>query len=98
MGSLRSSAHAHDLGHLDNESLAEYLTGALVGLRMTVRDPGVEQYIARRMVDQCFRCCAHPPPSWLSPRERSRQPEPWEHAVVEAGHGADPVAGEGEDE
>ena len=31
-------------------------------------------------------------------RERSRQPEPWEHAVLEAGHGADPVAGEGEDE
>src|SRR6266508_50570 len=34
----------------------------------------------------------------LSARERSRQPEPWEHAVVEAGEGADPVAGEGEDE
>jgi hypothetical protein len=25
-------------------------------------------------------------------------PEPWEHAVLEAGHGADPVAGEGEDD
>ena len=36
--------------------------------------------------------------SWLSARERSRQPEPWEHAVLEAGHGADPVAGEGEDD
>src|SRR6266542_3892050 len=36
--------------------------------------------------------------SCLSARKRSRQPEPWEHAVVEAGHGADPVAGEGEDE
>src|SRR6266545_2020430 len=36
--------------------------------------------------------------SCLSARERSRQPEPWEHAVVEAGEGADPVAGEGEDE
>src|SRR5215831_20934884 len=32
----------------------------------------------------------------LSVRERSRQPEPWEHAVVEAGEGADPVAAEGE--
>ena len=31
-------------------------------------------------------------------RERARQPEPREHAVLEAGHGADPVAGEGEDE
>ena len=30
--------------------------------------------------------------------ERSRQPEPWEHAVVEASHGADPIAGESEDE
>ncbi len=29
MGSLRSSSHAHDLGHLANEALAEYLTGAL---------------------------------------------------------------------
>jgi hypothetical protein len=36
--------------------------------------------------------------SGLSARERSRQPEPWEHAVVEAGDGADPVAGEGEEE
>jgi hypothetical protein len=36
--------------------------------------------------------------SCLSAWERSRQPEPWEHAVVEAGEGADPVAGEGEDE
>ena len=34
----------------------------------------------------------------LSVRERSRQPEPCEHAVVEAGHGANPVAGEGGDE
>src|SRR5260370_5285243 len=34
----------------------------------------------------------------LSARERRRQPEPWEHAVIEAGDGADPVAGEGEDE
>src|ERR1700732_3753192 len=33
----------------------------------------------------------------LSARERSREPEPWERAVLEAGHGADPVAGEGED-
>ena len=32
----------------------------------------------------------------LSARERSRQPEPWEDAVIEAGHGADPLAGEGE--
>src|SRR6266508_3342662 len=36
--------------------------------------------------------------SCLSARKRSRQPEPWEHAVVEAGDGADPVAREGEDE
>jgi len=35
--------------------------------------------------------------SCLPARERSRQAEPWEHAVVEAGEGADPVAGEGED-
>src|SRR4029453_5865805 len=35
---------------------------------------------------------------WLSALERSRQPEPWEQAVVEAGHGADPVAAEGEDD
>jgi AcrR family transcriptional regulator len=40
-----------------------------------------------------FRCRAPPPlGSWLSAGERSRQPEPAEHAVVEAGHGADPVA------
>src|SRR5688572_4807129 len=31
-------------------------------------------------------------------RERSRQPEPREHVAIEAGHRADPVAGEGEDE
>ena len=30
--------------------------------------------------------------------ERPRQPEPREHAALEAGHGADPVAGEGEDQ
>src|SRR5215211_6668413 len=34
--------------------------------------------------------------NWLSARERSRQPKPWEHGVLKAGHGADPVAGEGE--
>src|SRR5262245_45473372 len=34
----------------------------------------------------------------ISVRERLRQPEPSEHAIVEAGHGADPSAGEGEDE
>src|ERR1017187_9293481 len=33
---------------------------------------------------------------WLSAPKRSREGEPREHAVVEAGHGADPVAGEGE--
>src|SRR5438270_2171374 len=33
----------------------------------------------------------------LSARERSRQPEGWEDAVLEAGHGAYPVTGEGED-
>src|SRR4051812_19917794 len=32
----------------------------------------------------------------LSAGERSRQPEQGQDAVVEAGHGADPVAGEGE--
>ena len=31
-------------------------------------------------------------------RERARQPEPWEQAVVEARHGTDPIAGEGQDE
>src|SRR5258708_29162266 len=35
--------------------------------------------------------------SCLSAGERSRQPEPCEDAVLEAGHGADPVAAEGED-
>jgi hypothetical protein len=34
------------------------------------------------------------PGSWLSAREGSRQPEPWEHLVFEAGHGGDSVAGE----
>src|SRR5260370_40313625 len=34
----------------------------------------------------------------FSARERARQAERWEHVVVETGHGADPVAGEGEDE
>jgi hypothetical protein len=38
------------------------------------------------------------PRAELSVRERSGKPEPWEHGVVEAGHGANPVAGEGEDE
>src|SRR5260221_9088940 len=36
--------------------------------------------------------------SQLSARECSRQPEPWEHTIFEAGHGADSLAGEGEDE
>jgi len=27
VGALRSSAQTHDLGHLDDESLADYLTG-----------------------------------------------------------------------
>ena len=34
----------------------------------------------------------------LSARKRSRQPEPWEHAALKADHGADPLAGEREDE
>src|SRR5262245_42348818 len=34
--------------------------------------------------------------SWSSARERSRQPERWEHAVLDAGHGADPIANDGE--
>src|SRR5436190_24360546 len=34
----------------------------------------------------------------LPARERSGQPEPWEHAGVEARDGADPVAGEREDQ
>ena len=34
---------------------------------------------------------------FLSTRQRSRQPERWKHAVLEAGHGADPAAGEGQD-
>ena len=44
-------------------------------------------------------CGSHSPMpigNWLSARERSRQPKPWEHGVLKAGHGADPVAGEGE--
>src|SRR6266700_7035616 len=36
--------------------------------------------------------------SWLSAWERSRQPEPREHGVLKAGHGADPVAGKREHE
>src|SRR6266851_782182 len=52
----------------------------------------------RARMHYALRCRAHPPlGSWLSARERSRQPEPWEHAVFEAGHGGDPVAGEGKD-
>src|SRR5262245_33151920 len=31
-------------------------------------------------------------------RERSRQPEPAEHAAFKPGHGANPIAGEREDE
>jgi hypothetical protein len=34
----------------------------------------------------------------LSVRKRLQQLEPSEHAALEAGHGADPVAAEGEDE
>ena len=34
----------------------------------------------------------------LSARKRSRQTEPWEHAALKADHGADPLAGEREDE
>jgi hypothetical protein len=37
-----------------------------------------------------------PPGRRLPARERSGQPEPRQHAVVEAGHGADLVAGQGE--
>src|SRR6516164_4655840 len=33
---------------------------------------------------------------WSPGRERSRQPEPRQHAGLEAGHAADPVAGQGE--
>src|SRR5215472_4584753 len=53
------------------------------------RDPHIEGRQADKIVLVLFGC-------WLSARQRSRQPERWEHAVVEAGHGADPVAGEGE--
>jgi hypothetical protein len=34
VGSLRSSAQAHDLGHLDDESLADYLTDVLADARL----------------------------------------------------------------
>src|SRR5512132_2229756 len=49
---------------------------------------------------RCAITSAMPSPlgSYLSAGKRSRQPEPWKHAVVEAGDGADPVAREGEDE
>src|ERR1043166_10005003 len=33
---------------------------------------------------------------WLPAWEGAWEPEPRQHAVVEAGHGADPVAGQGE--
>src|SRR5260221_412859 len=33
---------------------------------------------------------------WLPARERARQPEPRQHAGLEAGDGADPAAGKGE--
>src|SRR5262245_6311584 len=33
---------------------------------------------------------------WLSARERSREPERWQDGVLEARHGADPFAGQGE--
>src|SRR5713101_6504195 len=52
----------------------------------------------RARMHYALRCRAHPPlGSWLSARERSRYPEPWEHAVFEAGHGGNPFAGEGKD-
>jgi aryl-alcohol dehydrogenase-like predicted oxidoreductase len=46
VGSLRSSAQAHDLGHLDDESLADYLTDVLestleLALRFALSVPGV---------------------------------------------------------
>jgi len=41
---------------------------------------------------------AYRPRAESSVRERLRQPEPAEHAAVKAGHGADPIAGEGQDE
>ena len=58
--------------------------------------------LSSRNIGLCRCACTSGMPSplgsWLSDGERSRQPEPWEHAVVEAGEGADTVAGEGEDE
>src|SRR5260370_3700568 len=51
----------------------------------------------RARMHYALRCRAHPPlGSWLSARERSREPEPSRHAVIETGHCADPGAGEGE--
>src|SRR6185369_8226269 len=35
---------------------------------------------------------------WFSSRQRLWQPEPTEHAALETDHGADPIAGETEDE
>src|SRR5260370_30107888 len=50
----------------------------------------------RARMHYAVRCRAHPPlGSWLSARERSRYPEPWEDAVFEPGHGGNTFAGEG---
>src|SRR4029453_17394458 len=59
----------------------------------------------RELLVDAWRMCvpkkvaaAYEPEIGLPPRKRLRYPEPRVHAVLEAGHGADPVAGEGQDE
>lgn len=42
--------------------------------------------------------CDGRPSAESSVRQRLRQPEPWKHAVVEAGHDANPIASEGQDD
>src|SRR5260370_21116825 len=54
--------------------------------------------LSRKHTRKSFVSCHHRRRKTPSPaRKRSRQLEPWEHAVFEAGHRRDPVAPAGED-
>ena len=52
-----------------------------------------------RVANRCLVLSPHGPGHMRrSVRQRLRQPEPAEHAAIKTDHGADPIAGEGEDE
>src|SRR5215469_10418329 len=91
----RTRAHLHDRA-LAVGQVRGFAWLPLAGSRYSSSGPASPRAACGCGRTRSPRAASPPPQCWLSARERSRQPEPRQHAVVEAGHGAYPIAGKGE--